>query len=156
MDILSKIKPKKELSFDETTINIRARKHFQEILKKCNFSSRSEFGKLIVRSNTDELIGKFIIAGCEVGEKLLYIPKDLLTDANEKVFVAVVLLNQDKIENIFLFESQDVLKAKNWHIYKNSPKKNLVGIKIKKHKSKAFQKRKFGVILNNFIKLGEI
>lgn len=154
-DLLKDLLPKKEKTFENEAINVRARKHFQELLKRCNFSSRFEFGITIVRTNTDELVGNFLVVGCELGEKITYIPKDVIKTDEPASYVALVLLDKEKVENVFLFEANEVLMAKKHCTYKNSPKKNLVGIKMKRYKSKAFQKRKFGVILNNFIKIGE-
>ena len=148
--LVENLVPTQKTGFFDTEINTKALKDFCFLVSQSQIGYSMNIKHVRLFNATNSFIADCTVIGATNKEKIVQVPKEVL-HRDDGAFVAVVLYDEDKLEDVFLFPVTD-LKHKHglFSLYKDLKKQDCYGIKIKKKKK--LTDFKFGIVLQEYIK----
>ena len=147
--LVENLVPTQKGGFFDTEINVKALKDFTYLLSQSQIGYNMNIKHVTLFNSTNSFIADCAVIGATEKDKIVKVPKEIL-HREDKAYVAIVLYDGEKFEDVFLFPVVDI-KSKHglFSMYKDLKKEDSFGIKINKKK---LTDLKFGIVLQEYIK----
>ena len=139
-------------SFDDTDFtdlpkNRRAKEDFKYLCNKTNYSALNNVKYLSV--NGLKKLGDFLVLGYSPADKMIVFPQDLIDVENRGLFVAVVVYNGDRVNDVLIFKASEFKKPGMFSMFKNLKKSDEYAISLGDASSPKLKEYSFGLVLKS-------